>query len=41
MTMISRKMMTKKFVQMLRLRKNGFKKDLQAFSQLQIVFSEL
>ena len=41
-TMISRKIMTKKFVQKLRMRKkNGFKKDLRAPSQLRIVFSEL
>ena len=40
-TMISRKMMTKKFVQKLQMRKNGFKKDLRALSQLRIVFSEL
>ena len=39
--MISRKLMTKKFVQKIRMRKNGFKKDLQALSQLRIVFSEL
>ena len=39
--MISREMMTKKFVQKLRMRKNGFKKDLRALSQLRIVFSEL
>ena len=32
--------MTKKFVQKLRIRKNGFKKDLRALSQLRIVFSE-
>ena len=31
--MISRKMMTKKFVQKLRIRKNGFKKDLRARKQ--------
>ena len=40
-TMISRKMMTKNFVQKLRMRKNGFKKDLRALSQLRIVYSEL
>ena len=35
--MISRKMMTKKIVQKLRMRKNGFKKDhLQAFSQREL-----
>ena len=34
-------MITKKFVQKLRMRKNGFKKDLWALSQLRIVFSEL
>ena len=39
--MISRKMMTKKFVQKLQMRKSGFKKDLRALSHLQIVFSEL
>ena len=39
--MISRKMMTKKFVQKLQMRKNGFKNDLQTLSHLQIVFSEL
>ena len=38
--MISRNMMTKKFVQKLRMRKNGCKKDLQALSQLRIVFSQ-
>ena len=40
-TMLSRKMMTKKLVQKLRMRKNDFKKDLRALSQLRIVFSEL
>ena len=39
--MISRKMMTKKFVRKLRMRKNDFKEDLRALSQLRIVFSEL
>ena len=39
--MILRKMMTKKFVQKLRMRKDGFKKDLGALSRLRIVFSEL
>ena len=40
-TMILRQMMAKKFVQKLRMTKNGFKKDLRALSQLRIVFSEL
>ena len=31
--------MTKKFLQKLRIRKNGFKKDLRVLSQLRIVFS--
>ena len=39
--MISRQIMTKKFVQKLLMRKNGFKKDLRALSQLRIFFSEL
>ena len=34
--MISRKMITKKFVQKLRMRKNGFKKDPRALSQREL-----
>ena len=34
--MMSRKIMTKKFVQRLRMRKNGFKKDPRALSQREL-----